>query len=111
MLCLFVVLSNVIEFLSIKYVFLKYVPSKRLIYKVCSGGTRNIFLDSLMKETLKKTRGLHWTLTTTLTDLEYADDICLLAQSYSDTQIMMNNKQNAANQCGLNNKYIEDQFN
>lgn len=58
----------------------------------------NIALDTIMKESLKNTRGLHRTLTTHITDLEYTNDICLFAQSYNDMQNMINKLQNAANQ-------------
>lgn len=43
----------------------------------------NIVVDSIMIEAHKNTRGLQTTLTNHLTHLDYADDVCLLAQSYS----------------------------
>ena len=40
-----------------------------------------------MKETTKaERRGITWTLTNVLEDIDFADDICLLSQSHSDMQ-------------------------
>jgi len=40
-----------------------------------------------MKETTKdRTRGIRWTLTTNLEDLDYADDIGLLSGCHKDAQ-------------------------
>ena len=46
----------------------------------------------LMKETTKtKRRGIAWTLTSVLEDIDFADDICLLLQSHNDMQQNTNN--------------------
>ena len=40
-----------------------------------------------MKETAKtERRGITWTLTNVLEDIDFADDICLLSQSHNDMQ-------------------------
>ena len=42
-------------------------------------------LDDVMLKTLNgKTRGITWKLTRTLEDLDYADDICLMAHKQTD---------------------------
>ena len=44
-------------------------------------------IDWLMKETTKtERRGITWTLTNVLEDLDFADDICLLSQRHNDMQ-------------------------
>ena len=44
-------------------------------------------IDWLMKTTTKgKRRGIRWTLTSCLEDLDFADDICLLSSSHKDMQ-------------------------
>ena len=45
-----------------------------------------IVIDWVMRNTLDKRRGLRWNLTTVLEDLDYADDIALLASRHSDLQ-------------------------
>ena len=45
-----------------------------------------------MKETTKTERkGITWTLTNVLEDIDFADDICLLSQSHNDMQQKTNN--------------------
>ena len=44
-------------------------------------------IDWLMKETTKtERRGITWTLTNELEDIDFSDDICLLSQSHNDMQ-------------------------
>ena len=44
-------------------------------------------IDWLMKETTKtERRGITWTLTNVIEDIDFADDICLLSQSHNDMQ-------------------------
>ena len=45
-------------------------------------------MDWLMKTVTKQNKraGIHWTLTSVLEDLDYADDISLLASKYTDIQ-------------------------
>lgn len=50
-----------------------------------------VVIDNVMHETTKKhKRGLQWNLTDTLEDLEYADDVCLFAQSIKNMQEKVN---------------------
>ena len=53
---------------------------------VMSGFIFVIVIDWVMRNTLDKRRGLRWNLTTVLEDLDYADDIALLASRHSDLQ-------------------------
>lgn len=64
------------------------------------------------EDALKNIRVLQWTITTHLTDLEYADDIYLLAQSYSDKQ-ELNDRQpkNCSQSLWIYQKHIEDPIN
>lgn len=50
----------------------------------------NIVLDDVMREITSTPRGIRWTITSRLEDLDYADDIALLAQSHRDMQEKIN---------------------
>ena len=44
----------------------------------------NIVLDTALSKANDTQRGIRWTLTDRLEDLDYADDICLLAYIFND---------------------------
>jgi hypothetical protein len=44
----------------------------------------NIVLDTAISKANETQRGIRWTLTDRLEDFDYADDICLLAHTFSD---------------------------
>lgn len=44
----------------------------------------NIVLDSVLAKTNIAERGIRWSLTTRLEDLDYADDICFLSHTFND---------------------------
>jgi hypothetical protein len=46
-------------------------------------------------------RGIRWGLTGRLDDLDYADDICLLSQSFKDMAEKIDNLQREATTAGL----------
>jgi len=43
----------------------------------------NIVLDTALTKATDTPRGIKWTLTDRLEDLDYADDICLLAHTFN----------------------------
>jgi len=53
---------------------------------VMSGLIFVIVIDWVTRKTLDNRRGLRWNLTTVLEDLDYADDIALLASKHRDIQ-------------------------
>ena len=62
----------------------------------------SIAIDWIMKNTIKEgKRGIQWTLTERLEDLDFADDIVLLAQRQLDMQSKTNDIANKAKQIGL----------
>ena len=59
-------------------------------------------IDWIMKETISnEKRGIRWTLTTTLEDLDFADDIALLSQKQQDIQNKTTRFSNTAAKIGL----------
>ena len=62
----------------------------------------SIAIDWIMKNTIKEEkRGIQWTLTERLEDLDFADDIVLLAQRHIDMQRKTTDFANNAKQIGL----------
>lgn len=61
----------------------------------------NIMLDSVLTKATENVRGIRWTLTSHLTDLDYADDICLITQSFTDMKILLSALTSAATETGL----------
>ena len=47
----------------------------------------NIVLDTALSKANNTQRGIRWTLTDRLEDLNYADDVCLLAHTFNDIRI------------------------
>ena len=63
----------------------------------------NVAIDWVMRQTTKDApRGIRWTLTTTLEDLDYADDLALLSHTYQHIQEKTNSLHKYASQVGLN---------
>ena len=61
-----------------------------------------LVIDWIMRNTIKQNkRGIQWTLTERLEDLDFADDIVLLAQRHIDMQEKTNDIANKAKQIGL----------
>lgn len=58
-------------------------------------------LDEAMVEAMRLQKGLWWTLTSKLDDLDFADDICLLANSHSDMQSKLQSLSDVAERSGL----------
>ena len=58
-------------------------------------------INWIMSNTVGKRNGLQWTLTTQLHDLDFADDICLLAHKFTHMQEKTNKLQNEALKLGL----------
>lgn len=61
----------------------------------------NIVLDVVMSEAMNADHGISFGLQNKLTDLDYADDICLLSHNFSQTQEMLNNIAKRALSAGL----------
>lgn len=61
----------------------------------------NLVLDAIMRQSISTNNGIHLGLQTRLNDLDYADDICLLSQSYSELQQKINNISLNAAKVGL----------
>ena len=61
-----------------------------------------LVMDDVMKKvTEEKKRGIQWGLTERLEDLDYADDICLLAQKYVDMEEKFKDLEYKAKKVGL----------
>jgi hypothetical protein len=61
-----------------------------------------IVMDNMMKMvTANKRRGITWKLTERFEDLDYADDICLLSQSYKDMKEKLEDMKKEAVKVGL----------
>jgi len=56
----------------------------------------NVTLDYVMSKVSTNSAGIRWGLCGKLTDLDYADDICLLAHSAQAMQIMLERLENEA---------------
>ena len=62
----------------------------------------NIVIDwVLSRATEDRRRGIRWTLSTVLEDLDYADDIALLSHSFSDMQEKTDRLDRFSRQVGL----------
>jgi len=63
----------------------------------------SLCVDWIMKETTRDVkRGLSWTFTETLEDLDFADDIALLSHRHQDMQAKTNDMASTGKQLGLN---------
>ena len=61
-----------------------------------------IVIDWVMREATKYRRmGIHWTLTKQLEDLDFADNISLLAHRHKDTQTKLEHVADEAEKVGL----------
>ena len=60
-----------------------------------------IVLDWVMKKTTKNPHGIQWTMSARLEDLDFADDLCLLAQKESDMRAKLSQLIHYAGQVGL----------
>ena len=64
---------------------------------VCQGcilSSLGIAVDWVMKRSMEnKTTGIKWLNNTTLEDLDFADDIALLSQSYNDQKLRLHHNQ------------------
>jgi len=58
-------------------------------------------IDWVMKNTVDRPRGIQWTLSKQLEDLDYADNIALLAHSYSHVQHKTQRLQEVVRSTGL----------
>lgn len=61
----------------------------------------NIVLDTILKSALQNGKGITWGLQGRLNDLDYADDICLLAHSFSDLASNLRNITTTTDAAGL----------
>ena len=68
---------------------------------VLSGFLFNIVIDWIMRSTNNRKRGIRWNFTTTLEDLDYADDIALLSSKLHDLQEKTTRLCNIAKSVGL----------
>jgi len=61
----------------------------------------NVTLDYVTSTVSTNSAGVKWGLCGNLTDLDYADDICLLTHSTRTMQIMLKRLENEASKMGL----------
>ena len=61
----------------------------------------NITLDYIMTKVRKNSKGIRWWLCGKLTDLIYADDVCLLTHSTQNMQIMLERTEKESTKVGL----------
>ncbi|KAL7726621.1 hypothetical protein ACLKA6_010486 [Drosophila palustris] len=61
----------------------------------------NMVVDEIMREVCTSRRGITWSLTQHLEDLDYADDICLMSHKLSDIQAKANDLSRIASRVGL----------
>ncbi|KAM8714989.1 hypothetical protein ACLKA7_002093 [Drosophila subpalustris] len=61
----------------------------------------NMVVDEKMREVCTSRRGITWSLTQHLEDLDYADDICLMSHKLSDIQAKANDLSRIASRVGL----------
>lgn len=61
----------------------------------------NLVVDEIMREVCTSRRGITWSLTQHLEDLDYADDICLMSHKLSDIQAKANDLSRIASRIGL----------
>ena len=63
----------------------------------------NIVIDWVPSQTTEdRRRGIHWTLSTVLEDLDYADYIALLSHSFNDMQVFSDRLNSSHSRWGLN---------
>lgn len=60
-----------------------------------------VVIDTVMRIVNLAQRGIQWNLTRRLEDLDYADDLCILAQSLNDIQMKLNELQSISERAGL----------
>ena len=60
-----------------------------------------VVLDWVMKKATKKAHGIQWTMSARLEDLDFADDLCLLAQKEADMRVKLSQLIHYAGQVGL----------
>jgi hypothetical protein len=60
-----------------------------------------IILDWVMKKATKTPRGIQWTMSSRLEDLDFADDICMMTHRESDMRAKLNQLVHYAGQVGL----------
>ena len=58
-------------------------------------------IDWVMRRTIDEPRGIQWGLTSTLEDMDFADDISLFSQTYHHMQMKSNNISKEAKKIGL----------
>lgn len=58
-------------------------------------------LDLMMKKAMNRRRGIQWGLTDRLEDLDFADDLCLLTNSFKDMEAKLNDLKTEASEVGL----------
>lgn len=63
-------------------------------------------IDWVSKTSYENPKGIQWTLSTRLEDLDFADDICMISHRYQDTQHQATSLETTAKQTGL---YINPQ--
>lgn len=60
-----------------------------------------VVLDWVSKTAYDNPRGIRWSLTSFIEDLEFADDICTLSHRLQDSQLQVNNIESTAKRTGL----------
>ncbi|KAJ4428965.1 hypothetical protein ANN_25961, partial [Periplaneta americana] len=66
-----------------------------------STGVDNLVLDATLRRVSVSHRGIRWGLSGRLEDLDYADDICLLAHSFKDMKAKLQQLEKEAQKVGL----------
>jgi hypothetical protein len=61
----------------------------------------NIVLDTALSKANDTQRGIRWTITNRLEDLDYADDICLQAHTFNDIRSKLERLQYETAKVGL----------
>ena len=61
----------------------------------------NIVLNLVMTQAMEKSRGIEWSNGTPLEDLDFHDDLCLLAHSLNDMKEKLEDLKCAAEKVGL----------
>lgn len=61
----------------------------------------NVVLDYVMEKVNLIKKGIRWQLMSTLEDLDYADDLCILTHNFSDMQEKLNRLVICADEVGL----------
>ncbi|XP_063427533.1 uncharacterized protein LOC134711034 [Mytilus trossulus] len=71
------------------------------VRQVCLLSHLLFLVDWVGKSAYKDPKGIGWTLTTRLEDLEFADDICALSHRFQDAQHQTKSFETVAKQTGL----------